>query len=151
MTSTVNRYQRLDAYSDLGLGADEVGTRRFTRPCERVDPDAEASRVAVDSSRVEVGDPSGMDLDSMFAAIDDGQRADLESEIAEGWREWETMPAGTDRDALRDHIWAMEDRADAITTEDSRADRPGQENGPGGAPTPSGATVSNPHQESENY
>ncbi|UCZ89863.1 hypothetical protein [Gordonia sp. WA4-43] len=143
-----NRYAALESHADAGLGLDEPDVRRFTRPCERIDPEVEASRVPVDDSRVEVGDATGMHLDGMLTAIDDGHRANLESEIAEGWRAWETMSDSAERDALRDSLWSLEDRADAL--EHSRADRPGQENGPGSAATDSEAQVSNPTKEQEN-
>ena len=57
------RYADLEAHGDLGLGADEPGTRRFTRPSDRMAPKP------VDSHVTE-GDPSGMDLESMFDAIE---------------------------------------------------------------------------------
>lgn len=31
------RYDHLDAHADAGLGADELGTARLTRPCERIE------------------------------------------------------------------------------------------------------------------
>lgn len=31
------RYGNLDAHADAGLGADELGTARLTRPCERIE------------------------------------------------------------------------------------------------------------------
>lgn len=33
----MNRYTRLESQSDVGLGADEDGMRRFTRPCDRAE------------------------------------------------------------------------------------------------------------------
>ncbi|MYR07458.1 hypothetical protein GTV32_14600 [Gordonia sp. SID5947] len=32
-----DRYAALEAHADAGLGAEELGTRRFTRICERLD------------------------------------------------------------------------------------------------------------------
>ncbi|KSU59645.1 MULTISPECIES: hypothetical protein [unclassified Gordonia (in: high G+C Gram-positive bacteria)] len=65
----------------------------------------------------------------------------------------ETPKQDPRRDHLRSLTFAVKDLADELhrNTQDSRADRSGDESGPGGAPTPSGARVSNPHQESENY
>ncbi|MFI8773734.1 hypothetical protein ACIGKQ_16410 [Gordonia sp. NPDC062954] len=37
MTADPNRYATLDSHADAGLGADEPGICRFTRPCERAE------------------------------------------------------------------------------------------------------------------
>lgn len=34
-TSPANRYERIEDYSDLGLGTDEPAIRRFTRPTDK--------------------------------------------------------------------------------------------------------------------
>ncbi|WP_431840094.1 hypothetical protein [Gordonia hongkongensis] len=73
------------------------------------------------------GDPSGMDLDSMFDAIEDGRRntsgADiiraealdrLESRIARAWTVWESLREGASRTNLAAFIHSMEDRADQL-------------------------------------
>lgn len=130
------RYADLEAHHDLGLGAEEPDTRRFTRPSDRMAPKP------VDSHVTE-GDPSGMDLDSMFGAIEDGRRnasgadtiriealARLEDQIEHQWRVWEGLQEGTSRTTLASFIHDLEDRADQLA-EDIRANRPGEESGPG--------------------
>lgn len=121
------RYDNLEAHQDLGLGAEELGMRRFTRPSERMGPRP------VDSSHVEMGDPSGMPIDSMIDAIEDGRRnvsgADLirsealdslERRIAHNWRVWEGLSEGRSRDQLAAFIHDLEDRADALTEDLNR-------------------------------
>ena len=115
------RYADLDAHADAGLGAEELGTRRFTRPSERMDP------TPVDSSHVEMGDPSGMPIDSMIDAIEDGRRnasgadlirtealANLERRIAHNWNVWEGLSEGQSRSNLAAFIHSLEDRADQL-------------------------------------
>lgn len=116
------RYANLDSHADAGLGAEELGMRRFTRPSERMDP------APVDSSSVEMGDPSGMPIDSMIDAIEDGRRnasgadlirseslGSLERRIAHNWRVWEGLSEGRSRDQLAAFIHGLEARADALT------------------------------------
>lgn len=38
-----DRYERLEHHADAGLGADELGVRRFTRPTERTPVSRQAS------------------------------------------------------------------------------------------------------------
>ncbi|TYQ02034.1 UNVERIFIED_ORG: hypothetical protein L601_000800000480 [Gordonia westfalica J30] len=131
------RYVDLDAHADTGLGLDEFeGPARFTRPCERIPS-------PVDSSHVQMGDPSGMDLVGMFDAIEAGRRsgddipaagnvagvrnvtgadviraealASLEARIAHAWSVWEGLTEGQSRDNLARFIHDLEDRADALT------------------------------------
>lgn len=67
---SADRYARLDSQADAGLGADEFeGPARFTRPSER-------TTHLVDSSNIHMGDASGMTLDTMLDAIEDGRRDD---------------------------------------------------------------------------
>lgn len=130
------RYADLDSHADQGLGAEEPGTRRFTRPSDRL-----ASKPV--DSHVTKGDPSGMDLDSMFDAIEDGRPstsgadtiriealARLEDQIEHQWRVWEGLREGSSRTALASFIHDLEDRADQLT-EDIRANHPGEDSGPG--------------------
>lgn len=115
------RYSDLESHQDLGLGAEELGMRRFTQPSERMDP------TPVDSSNIEMGDPSGMDLGGMFDAIEDGRRNDsgadlirnealgsLERRIAHNWRVWEGLSEGQSRTNLAAFIHSLEDRADQL-------------------------------------
>lgn len=114
------RYADLEAHHDLGLGAEEPDTRRFTRPSDRM------ATKPVDSHVTE-GDPSGMDLDSMFDAIEDGRRSAsgedlirtgaldaLERRIAHHWEVWEGLTDGQSRTNLAAFIHSMEDRADQL-------------------------------------
>ncbi|GAA12581.1 hypothetical protein [Gordonia alkanivorans] len=145
------RYADLESHGDLGLGAEEPGMRRFTRPSERIEP------TPVDSSNIELDDPSGMDLGGMFDAIEAGRCSGedlirtealerLEQRIAHNWRVWEGLTEGQTRDNLAHFIHDLEDRADALT-EDLRATQLGQKKGPGGAPTPSEGEVPTPTKE----
>ncbi|MCZ4535557.1 hypothetical protein O4159_08800 [Gordonia terrae] len=152
---SVMRYADLESHGDLGLGAEEPGMRRFTRPSERIEP------TPVDSSNIELGDSSGMDLGGMFDAIEAGRCSGedlirtealerLEQRIAHNWRVWEGLTEGQTRDNLAHFIHDLENRADALT-EDLRATQPGQEKAPGSAATDPKGDVSNPTKEQENY
>lgn len=126
------RYADLDAHADAGLGAEELGTRRFTRPSERGAhlPDAVAdarTQTGADVIRTEALDR-------------------LESRIARAWVVWEGLSEGQSRDNLAHFIHDLEDRADALT-EDLRTVRPGQEKTPGSVAADSEGEVPTPTQE----
>lgn len=107
------RYADLESHGDLGLGAEEPGTRRFTRPSERLEHSGAAASVA-DPRTV-----SGADV-IRTEALDR-----LESRIARAWVVWEGLSEGQSRDNLAQFIHDLEDRADALTA-DLRTTRPGQ-------------------------
>ena len=96
------RYADLEAHADAGLGAEEPGIRRYTRPCERA---ASVSR-------------SQEQLDR------------LEALIAQRWTRWEDMHEGPSRTNFATVTHRLEDIADSLT-EDIRANRSGEESGPG--------------------
>ncbi len=96
------RYADLEAHADTGLGADEPGIRRYTRPCER---GASVSR------------PQEL-------------LARLEALIAQRWTRWEGMHDSPARTDFATVTHRLEDIADSLT-EDIRANQPGEESGPG--------------------
>lgn len=109
------RYADLEAHQDLGLGAEEPGTRRFTRPSEQMAaPGVRRTHTPV----------SGADV------IRSEALESLERRIAHNWSVWEGLSEGRSRDTLASFIHDLEDRADQLI-QDLRATQPGQEKAPG--------------------
>ncbi len=100
------RYADLEAHQDLGLGADELDVRRFTRVCERqpVAPPGSAGGTSTFRS----SDFSGADV-LRAEALDR-----LEGRIARAWAVWEGLREGASRTNLAAFIHSMEDRADQL-------------------------------------
>lgn len=49
---TMDRYAHLESHSDVGLGADEDGLRRFTRPCERAELRARSKKAETRDTQI---------------------------------------------------------------------------------------------------
>ena len=88
------RYDMLDGHGDLGLGAEESGTARYTRPCERIE-----SR---DEDRLDIRIRAGM----LTKAADLLHEVLLETAFSDRYRE-----------RLRDLALATKGLADEINNE----------------------------------
>lgn len=130
------RYADLEAHQDLGLGAEELGTRRFTRPSEHVDLLTGAGA----GNKADARKLAGADLIRTEAL------ASLERRIAHNWRVWEGLSEGRSRDQLAAFVHSLEDRADQLT-EDLRASRSGREKAPGSVAADSEGEVPTPVKE----
>lgn len=102
---SADRYAGLDAHADTGLGAEEPGTRRFTRPSERM-----GAKVV----RPTHTPASGADVIRAEAL------ASLERRIAHTWEVWEGLSDGQSRTNLAAFIHGLEDRADQLKEDLSR-------------------------------